>query len=116
MRLELALYGHPNSGSYWERHCDSEVQKVGFEPIPGFPSCYWHPRLKLLLVVCVDDFKLAGPAGAVKEGWALLRKGINMEEPQTVDEKGILYFGCKHVKGKVKLPNGEEATTMSHDL
>ena len=72
VRLELALYGHPNSGSYWERYCDGEVQKVGFEPIPGFPSCYWHPRLKLLLVVYVDDFKMGGCAKNLAEGWKLI--------------------------------------------
>ena len=46
----------------------------------------------------------------------MLRKGINMEEPQRVDEKGILYLGCKHIKGRVKLPNGGEATTMTYDM
>ena len=39
-----------------------------------------------------------------------------MEEPQRVDEKGILYLGCKHIKGRVKLPNGGEATTMTYDM
>ena len=32
VRLKKALYGHADSGGYWERHCDSGLQKVGFVP------------------------------------------------------------------------------------
>ena len=31
--LVLALYGHPDSGGYWEKHCDAHLKNVGFEPI-----------------------------------------------------------------------------------
>jgi hypothetical protein len=34
-----------------------------------------------VLVVYVDDFKLAGPAQNLPMGWKLIRKGINMDEP-----------------------------------
>ena len=34
VRLKKALYGHPDSGTYWEQHCDRIVKKAGFEPLP----------------------------------------------------------------------------------
>ena len=39
VRLTKALYGHPDSGTFWEDHCDKESRKVGFKPIgPTWPS------------------------------------------------------------------------------
>ena len=32
-RLTLALYGHPDSGGYWEKHCEKQLRAAGFEPI-----------------------------------------------------------------------------------
>eukprot|EP00959_Pyramimonas_sp_CCMP1952_P456748 9473678-Pyramimonas_sp.AAC.1 len=42
--LILSLYGHPDSGGYWEQHCEGHV--TAKEP-------------KLFLTSYVDDFKLA---------------------------------------------------------
>ena len=59
---------------------------------------FWHPELKLFLVVYVDDFKLCGPADNLKAGWDLIRTdtakstAIKMENP---DKLG-LFLGCKH--------------------
>jgi len=39
LKFLKALYGHPDSGTYWEEHCDENVRKVGIEPIgPEWPS------------------------------------------------------------------------------
>eukprot|EP00975_Prorocentrum_lima_P038016 7996360-Prorocentrum_lima.AAC.1 len=57
--LKLALYGHPDSGGYWEQRCEGHLSSVGFEPIDGWQGCYLHPALSLFLVVYVDDFKLS---------------------------------------------------------
>ena len=54
---------------------------MGFTPIQDWRSCYFHPKLKLFLVVYVDDFKLAGPTKSLPEGWQLIRKKVRMEEP-----------------------------------
>ena len=68
-RLVKALYGHPDAGTMWEQHCHKAVQKVGFKPVGDeWPSLYFHPQLKLLLVVYVDDLKLAGPSQNLKRG------------------------------------------------
>ena len=63
--LRLSLYGHPDSGGYREQHCESHVLANGFEKIESWRSCYYHPCLKLFMVIYVDDFKLAGPADNV---------------------------------------------------
>ena len=68
-KLVNALYGHPESGGHWEQHCERHVMAQGFEPIPEWQSCYYHPELKLFLVVYVDDFKMSGPAGKLVLGW-----------------------------------------------
>jgi hypothetical protein len=72
--LILALYGHPDSGGYWEKHCEKELRAVGFTPIPEWRSCFWHDALKLYLVVYVDDFKMSGPERNLRKGWALIRQ------------------------------------------
>ena len=83
VQLKKALYGHPDSGTYWEQHCDAHTKKVGFQPIgPEWPSCYWHPRLKLFLVIYVDDFKLSGPKENLAKGWGLLKQGLQLENSE----------------------------------
>ena len=60
--LSRALYGHPDSGTMWEVHCDKHAKSVVFQLVgEGWQSCYFHPALKLFLVVYVDDFKMSGP-------------------------------------------------------
>ena len=92
--LRLALYGHPDAGGFWEEHCEERLTRpeIGFVPIKNWRSCFWHPRLKLYLVVYVDDFKMAGPKDKMKEGWDLISSVIKMEEPGPVDR----YLGCHH--------------------
>ena len=66
--LRKALYGHPDAGTFWERHCDECLKRAGFVDIQSWQSCYWHPRLKLFLIVYVDDMKMAGPKENLAEG------------------------------------------------
>ena len=70
--LVKAFYGHPDSGGYWELHCETLLEEAGFQSLRrvNWPSCFWHPRLKLLLTVYVDDFKLSGPEENMAEGWS----------------------------------------------
>lgn len=60
VRLLKALYGHPDSGTFLEKHCDAALIRGNFLPMVGWPSCYWHQRLRLFLAVYVDDFKMSG--------------------------------------------------------
>ena len=103
VRLKLALYGHPDSGGYWEQKCDSHPQQVGFKPIVDWRSCYDHEVLNLFLIVYVDDFKLCGPTENLNKCWAMMRKGIYMDEPALLGK----CLGCDHVAGAASLNKGE---------
>ena len=75
VRLVKALHGHPDAGTFWEQRCDESVRAMGFEPVcEQWPSVYTHHELQLVLVVYVDDFKLAGPKNNLNKGWELLRE------------------------------------------
>ena len=112
VRLKKALYGHPDSGTFWEKHCDMHVRKVGFLPVgEEWPSCYHHPVLKLYLVIYVDDFKLAGPTINLKTGWSLLEKGLTIEPPTPVG----VYLGCGHEVGTIKV-GGTLARTVTYNM
>ena len=91
MRLAKALYGHPDAGIMWEQHCDTHVREAGFMPVgEEWPPMYFHKEMKLLLVIYVDDLKLAGPSQNLTKGWELLRSKLRIE-PET--DLG-LYLGC----------------------
>ena len=101
----------------WEKHSDAKIKEEGFIPIGlEWPSCYFHPEMQLLLVVYVDDFKLAGPKKNIKRGWAKLRKGLGIEPEQEIDAKGATYLGCRQVRETIKLPSGRLATAMTYDM
>ena len=99
--VKLALYGHPDAGGQWDAHCESHLATIGFERIPDWHSTLWHPQLKLLLVVYVDDFKLSGPKQNIEKGWKLIQTGIILEAPSPLG----LYLDCCHVQGSYKLPD-----------
>eukprot|EP00435_Cladocopium_sp_Y103_P031652 s4552_g8.t1 len=81
--LVKALYGHPDSGTMWEQHCDRKVKELDFIPVgEEWPSMYFHKGLKLLLVIYVDDLKLSGPKENLAKGWEMLRTKLNIE-PET---------------------------------
>ena len=57
-----ALYGHPDSVSFWEDKCKKEVCEVGYHSLGSeWPSVFYHKELKLVLTIYVDDIQLAGP-------------------------------------------------------
>ena len=108
--MEKAIYGHPDSGSLWEKHCDDIlVKKIRFHHIQGWDSCYYHPETKLLLSVYVDDFKLAGPRGKLSGMWDRLRKFVDLDPPEPFGQ----FLGCAHKRFKARvspadLPGAEE--------
>ena len=111
--LRKALYGHPDAGTFWEQHCDESVRAVGFEPIgEEWPSVYIHEKLRLVLVVYVDDFKMAGPQKNLAQGWSMLRTRLKIEPETGLD----MYLGCNQSKGNVTLGNGHRVTTVTYDM
>ena len=113
VRLVKALYGHPDSGTMWEQHCDRKVRELHFIPVgEEWPSMYFHKKLQLLLVIYVDDLKLAGPEENLTKGWEMLGSKLNIE-PET--DLG-LYLGCVLSKGSAKLNDGTPVSTMTYDM
>ena len=111
--LVLALYGHPDSGGFWEKHCDAHLRTIGFEPIEDWLSCYWHDETRSLLVVYVDDFKLAGPADQLEHLWDSIRDGLTMDPPT---EQGK-YLGCDHIVRDVISPlTGNVVRSIEYDM
>ena len=98
--LRKALYGHPDAGTFWEQHCDESARAVGFGE--EWPSVYIHEKLQLVLVVYVDDFKMAGPQKNLAQGWSMLRTRLKIEPETGLD----MYLGCNQSKGTVTLGNG----------
>lgn len=97
----------------WEKHCDEAVKKLGFVPIgPNWPSMYCYSKLNLLLVVYVDDLKLAGPEGNLAKGWTMLRSLLNIE-PET--DLGMC-LGCTLRKGENRLKDGSRVSSITFDM
>ena len=81
---------------------------------PEWPSCYYHPKLKLFLVIYVDDFKLSGPKENLAKGWELLKQGLTLEPPKNV--KNESYLGCRNRRSTMKMPSGGLATVHEYDM
>ncbi len=111
--LLRALYGHPDSVTMWEVKCDQDVKDVGFEAIGAeWPSVYFHYTLKLLLIIYVDDFKMAGPEANLDEGWELIRTKLNIEPEGPLG----MYLGCNQRREQMTLYGGILANVIICDM
>ena len=90
------------SGTFWEEHCDAHDREVGFEAIPTWPSCYFHKKCRLVLIIYVDEFKPSGPKVYLRDGWDLIRLGVAIDPPSNLG----LFLGCLHQKDLIILPDG----------
>ena len=89
VQLVLALYGHPDSGGLWEKHCEDILLSLGF--------------------------RLVYPVQTVVKGWELISSQIDMDPPSAVGR----YLGCEHVvTEKVRLSPEHHpfAHVFNHDL
>jgi hypothetical protein len=60
VKLVLALYGHTDAGGFWEAHCEEKLLTIGFTRLAEeWKGVFWHIATHSLLIVYVDDFKLA---------------------------------------------------------
>ena len=104
--LRLALYGHPKSGFFGEKHCVERLKQCGFVPMVGWECLYFHEKLKLILSVYVDDFKLVGKEENLKEGWKLMiNSGLQLDPPEPLGD----YLGCGQFPVHVLRAGGTEA-------
>ena len=70
--------------------------------MPSWRSVYYHEELRVLLVVYVDDFKMAGPPEGIAEAWELIRQKLRVEDPTPFG----LFLGCRHEMGETRLSPG----------
>ena len=84
------------------------MKDIGFETIEDWPSVYWHPAKKCILVVYVDDFKMSGPSANLAKGWSLIREGLLLEDPAPVDR----CLGCHHAEATGTVTDVESSSTF----
>ena len=77
---------------------------MGFELVfpAAWPSVFYHSGLGLLLAVCVDDFKMAGPEKNLRKGWDLIGSKAGMDTPTPVGR----YLGCSRIKAVIPRESG----------
>ena len=88
------------------------VLSLGYESIEEWPSVFWHPQRRMLLVVYVDDFKLSGPEIHHDTAWQEIRTKIDITTPEPVGH----FLGCNQTAGTVTLPDGVVANTMIYEM
>ena len=72
---------------------------VGFVKIAEeWINLYWHPQKRVVLLVYVDDFKLAARRGHHDELWKALRSVIDMDE----ENEDARFLCCDQDKFKAK--------------
>lgn len=104
VRLILSLYGHPDSGTYWEKHCTEAVVSCGWEEIEGWPGVFWHPEAKACLCVYVDDFKMSSPKSWTERLWKALHSKIRLDPHKKPDR----FLGCYLEEFECKIKDLEE--------
>ena len=109
--LKLALRGHPDAGGYGKSQCKERLVAGGLTPVPDWSSMYWHSKLKMLLMVYVDDFKMSGPSENMSKGWKLIRTSIKTDEPSPPGK----CLGCNHIIKEVST-NGKKVRQMIYDM
>jgi hypothetical protein len=110
--LTRALYGYPDNGAFWERHCEAEFRKAGCASIVQWPSCRFHRELQLFHTVDVDDLELSGPVKHLRPGWELIRERLRMGDPGP----SHLYLGCNREKNPVTLKDGRIANAIVYNM
>ena len=89
-------------GKSKENHFTTKLLSAGFVPMKGWECLFIHPELKLILSVCVDDFKLAGKSRKLEKGWKLITGiGLALDPPTPLGD----YLGC--CQFPIHIPPGE---------
>ena len=92
--MDLAIYGHPESGNNWEEFCNSRVTGIGWKKMGWeLHSVYYHEKYKAVLIIYVDDFRVAAPEEHHEQIWKELREVLELE-PESEDGR---LLGCDHI-------------------
>ena len=98
-RLILALYGHEDSGGYWEEKSYADIVRCGWERVEGRRGVFLHKPKQATLMCYVDDFKIACRVADHKELWGELGKYIRFSKIALVER----YLGCYTQRFEAKL-------------
>ena len=77
-----------------------------------WPCVYFNKKSKLLLIIYVDDMKLAGLASEMSSAWEALSKKIKLEVPKGdteavigEDPQVLTFLGCELTRGQKQINN-----------
>jgi hypothetical protein len=81
--LKKALYGLSQAPLALKKHAAAVFADLGFRPIESDPCLFVRNRggSKLMLLLYVDDFLLAGPTVQVNKAWAELETRFKIDDP-----------------------------------
>lgn len=95
-KLIQALYGHPDSGTFWEKHADKAI--------------LLHPSRNRLIPGIVrwrlPDVRAGGNMNMM---WERIGKVIQIEDPGPMG----LYLGCIHEEGSMRTEDGRTVRPMT---
>ncbi|KAA8496418.1 Retrovirus-related Pol polyprotein from transposon TNT 1-94 [Porphyridium purpureum] len=80
VRLPMALYGLPRSGSDFGAHARSRLEGLGWKESASDKNVYWRKRLGKTewTVLYVDDGAVFGDSGAIREAVAEMKKEFSI--------------------------------------
>ena len=86
--LVLALYGHEDSGGYWEEKSYNDVMACGWVKVRR--GVFYKKEEDAFLMIYVDDFKMVSKVTDVDKLWAPLRERITLGQPTEAER----FLGC----------------------
>ena len=86
--LVLALYGHEDSGGYWEEKSYGDVMACGWVKVRR--GVFYKEKENACLMIYVDDFKMVCRKEDVDILWKPIRELISLSEPKEAER----YLGC----------------------
>lgn len=93
-------------------YCGSRMKARGFLPTTSWPSCYSHTELRLVLMIYVDDVKLAGAKKHLAQGWERITDAVEMGRQEELGQ----FLGCNREKIVKTLPNRAVLRGVSYNM
>ena len=85
--LQLAVYGHPDDGGYWERTCEKHLVECVFKSIKNQRRPFAYEGLRVFASVSVDDFNMTARLKDMGTAWLFVWErrscGIGQENTGT---------------------------------
>jgi len=93
VKLQKALYGHPESGALWDKHLGRILTDLGWTRIENHPGMWIHPASGAVMTVYVDDLMMAAPKEHEDSLWKAMELRVSFgEDPQPLGK----FLGGMH--------------------